>query len=261
MNTVSVSPAERPLSGACVSLTRPQGSNEALRELVVAAGADVLEMPLLVIEPTVSTRLTEALAQLSAYDGVLLTSANAAAMAAAAAAQAGIVLPDELPWYAIGERTAAAAASASLPVITLQSASGEAFAEALVDRFGERPRRLLFLHGAKARSVVPETLRAVGHQVDAVVCYDTVQNIVPAAVWEKLKGCRTVYMPLFSPSAARSLAAQLDAATDVRMRVVAIGETTAAACRDCHLKVAAIAAKPSVDSVMTALIQLQQHTT
>ncbi|MGQ9837311.1 MAG: uroporphyrinogen-III C-methyltransferase [Cyanobacteriota bacterium] len=71
-------PQPAPLAGQTVLVTRSEGQSQALRELLQEQGARVLEMPTLVISPPTSwDPLDTAIANLSRFDWLLLTSANA----------------------------------------------------------------------------------------------------------------------------------------------------------------------------------------
>lgn len=250
---------EGPLAGVTVCLTRSQGSNESLRRRAVAAGADVVEMPLIEIRCAPKEPIEAALSRLPEYDGVIVTSANAAAIASDCAAKGGIDIPATVPWYAIGRATASTAALASLPTIEFASETGEAFAHKLVQQYGDVSRRLMFLRGNLARSVVPGTLRDAGHEVDEVVCYETQPAMVTKDVWEHLQSRQGIFLPLYSPSAVRSWVQQRKSMLDDRFLVVAIGKTTADACRTDGLTVAATAPEPTADSMLDAMISLWQN--
>lgn len=250
---------ERPLQGILIGLTRAEADNMALGSAVEGLGALTVAMPLIHIRPVITAGLRAALQRLDAYDGVIVTSANAVKMAYTLSVSSQIELASAVPWYVIGARTADVAQKHGRKTVWIKGMmQAEDFAAALSARFGDAPRRLLFLHGNRARTVVPEVLRAHGHQVESFVCYDTIDQVVSGSAWQQISQARTVFIPLFSPSAVNSLATQWPPALDLatRCRFVVIGRTTQAACQNRGIPVAMTAARPSTDSIMAALVAL-----
>lgn len=67
-----------PLAGKTILVTRAASANSQFRQMLEAKGATVLEMPALVIKPPSSwLKLDQALADLSSFNWLILTSANA----------------------------------------------------------------------------------------------------------------------------------------------------------------------------------------
>jgi uroporphyrinogen-III synthase len=244
------------LRGALVCLTRPTGTNESLNRLAKSTGAKTVEMPLIEIRPSPSADLAALLKQLADYDGVVVTSANAVKAACDFAVSQGIDLGQATPWYAIGARTGRVIEDRHLKPVCLDASKAEDFAVKLAAKLGSKPQRLLFLHGAKARTVVPQALRHEGHHVDAVACYDTVDCPIQADAWRKMAGAKTVFIPLFSPSAAKSLVRQWPTSAAAPIHVIAIGATTMSACAGLGLRVEATAERPTAASVMEAITRL-----
>ncbi len=153
-----------------VTRTREQSStlSQALREL----GAEVLEIPLIRIEPPSSyAALDAALATIGSYDTLIVTSANTAA-----------VLRERrpLPWpwqpytVAVGPATAQALATAGLRVDLVPTpAVAESVLAALAP--GARGKRMLLVRAAVARDVLPDGLRAAGADLDVVDAYRTIE--------------------------------------------------------------------------------------
>ena len=69
----------RPLAGRRVVVTRPAGQARELVQRLTALGAHVVELPLTRIEPVVEpAQIDAALAQIAAYDIIVVTSVNGA---------------------------------------------------------------------------------------------------------------------------------------------------------------------------------------
>lgn len=67
-----------PLAGTTILITRAESANSQFRQMLEEKGATVLEVPALVIKPPSSwEKLDEAIADLSSFNWLILTSANA----------------------------------------------------------------------------------------------------------------------------------------------------------------------------------------
>ncbi len=152
-----------------VTRTREQASGLALalREL----GAEVLEIPTIRIEPPASyAPLDAALARLSGYDTLLVTSANTVRV---------LVSRKPSPWggqpftVAIGPATAQALRESGLRVDLQPEPS---VAESVVRELapGAAGKRMLLVRAAVAREILPDALREAGATVDVVEAYRTV---------------------------------------------------------------------------------------
>jgi uroporphyrinogen III methyltransferase/synthase len=206
-----------------IVVTRPEAQAGELVARLEALGHDVVRCPLIGIEP-----LGDEPIDASAYDWVVVTSANGAAELA----RRLVAPPRHLA--AIGPRTAQALRERGLdPDLVPQAATQEGLLAELP------PGRLLLAAAEGAR-------RLLVHERDAdfLALYRTVE-LVPA---EPPDGDVAI---VASPSAARALAA-----SGAPLPVVAIGPVTAAAAREVGLAVAAEASTPDVDGLLGALASL-----
>ncbi len=190
-----------PLAGRRVLVTRALHQAGKLSEGLRALGAEPVEVPVLEIRPPADLRpLDAALRQLSSYDWLILTSANAVRALAerATALEIALAQPAWLKVAAVGEATAAEARKAGLRVAFVPEAYvAESLVERLLQSLQNRSssQRILLARAAVARDVIPDGLRAAGAKVDVVEAY---RNVMPEAAPEQLR---------------RAVAARLDAAT------------------------------------------------
>lgn len=140
------------MSSRRLLILRPEPGASATVERARAIGIDAFAVPLFTIEP-VDWESPEA----SAFDGLLLTSANAVRCAGE---QLGALRG--LRVYAVGERTAEAARDAGFDI----AATGDAGVDRLLGSI-ESDLRLLHLCGAERREPVPGR-----QEVTAVTVYD-----------------------------------------------------------------------------------------
>jgi len=240
--TASVAAARR-LGGPRLIVTRASGQLAPLLLALVDRGLVPLAVPSIAIE-TGADGLAPALANLAAYDWVIVTSANAARAVHLAAEALGVPLAaaetgDGPRWAAVGVATADALRSAGVSVAFRPArSSGAGLAEALPIVPGAR---VLLPRSEIADEALVEAFVARGATVDAVVAYRTVEGpaesrpLLAAALAESPTA--TI---LTSASTARgllSLAESLGVAPAVRaIPTVCIGpETTAEARRQGYL--------------------------
>lgn len=224
-----------------VLVTRSEDDAADLCDRLRAAGAVPVEVPL-VARRFVRGAVAGAIAGI---DRVVLTSV------AAADAVAADVPALAIPAACVGPATAARARRHGLTVDLVPArASGADLAAALGD---QRGRRLLWPRAEDATPGTAAALRATGGELVEVVAY---RNVAPDGITDALRRVWPVDAAvLASGSAARRLAAALrDAGLPAPPRIVAIGPTTAAAARDAGLVVNAVAASPTVDALVAALL-------
>lgn len=173
-----------PLHGRVVVVTRPRDQARAFADLLEAAGARVLLVPTIAIEPPISWEpLDHALAHLDDYEWAVFTSVNGVEMTRRRLTETGRGA-DALRGRrlaAIGPATAEALLALGLETEVVPE---EYVAEALAARLraliapGER---VLVARAAEARDVLVNLLRAVGARVDEVPAYRTRPERVEAA--------------------------------------------------------------------------------
>ncbi len=170
-----------PLHGRRILVTRRPEQSEGLTKGLAAAGADVVELPLLEIRaPEDTGPLDAALGRLHAYDWLVFTSANA--VEAVRARFVALGLSDA----AVGRGTAVASVGAATSdAFRAAFAGGDVSlapaaqfrAEGLLEAFrvrGVTGERFLIPASDRAADVLPAGLRDAGASVDVVTAYRTV---------------------------------------------------------------------------------------
>jgi uroporphyrinogen-III synthase/uroporphyrinogen III methyltransferase/synthase len=177
---------ELPLAGRRVLVTRAAHQAGKLSEGLRAMGAIPVEVPVLVIAPPDSFDFLDgALTQISSYDWVIFTSANAVRAVTKRGAEIGVAAQPKAKVAAVGEATAGAAREAGWNVALVpESYVAESLANVLASRVGPGTRVLL-ARAEVARDVIPDAVRAVGATVDVVDAY---RNVIPAGAPEQLRG-------------------------------------------------------------------------
>jgi uroporphyrinogen-III synthase len=188
-----------------IVLTRDPERADALAAMLRAGGHEVACLPLTAVADG------DPFPDPSPFDGVLFTSANAAARA-----------PAEARWPrvgAVGEATAAALRARGIKVDVVGALGGKELAEAWGPARGQR---LLLPQAGDAHPDLADALRAAGAHVTAVAVYRT----VPVAGVDLAPLERADLVCFFAPSQVRAFRA-LGAKT--RARFWGVGPTTRAA--------------------------------
>ena len=255
-------PERRPLFGKRVLVTRARAQASKLTEGLEALGAACLEVPAIRIkEPSDGgASLTAAIVHIADYDWLIFTSANgvehffraldAAGKDARALARAKVA--------AIGPATAAALAACG---IRADCVPGEYRAEAVVEALKGDVRsgtRVLLARAEEAREVLPESLKALGAEVDVVAAYCTRQAEADgAALARKFADGEIDIVTFTSSSTVKNLCAILGSAEPLRhARCVAIGPITAKTCEALGVKLAAVAEEYTIEGLIETIREM-----
>jgi uroporphyrinogen III methyltransferase/synthase len=245
----------RPLFGKPVVITRAETQSGESAQRLRDLGAWVHEIPMIeILPPADAVPLRAALADIGAYQWIILTSANAvsgffdALFASGSDARAirGKVC-------AIGAKTAAAMKPYSVrPDFVANQSTAEGIVELLS---GEEMHgaRVLLPRAAAARDVVPEALRRRGAVVDIVEVYRTG---VPTAAADRLaRLTRADWITFTSPSTVKHfLALGGRRLLDAGARAASIGPVTSEALRAHGIEPAVEAREQSMDAVVDAIL-------
>ncbi|MGH7377963.1 MAG: uroporphyrinogen-III synthase, partial [Candidatus Methylomirabilales bacterium] len=193
----------KPLFGKTVVVTRAREQVSAFARLLEAAGAEVLEAPVITLEPPASwAPLDEALGCLERYAWVLFTSANGVRAFAERLGARG------LDWRAVGPCRLAAIGQVTAEALAAYGmradrVAEEFTAEGLLAALEDEPvagKRFLLPRAEVARETLPEELRRRGATVDVVPVYRTVPDLRAAAALREAFKARRVAAVTFTSS-------------------------------------------------------------
>jgi uroporphyrinogen-III synthase len=227
-------PADRPLTGVRIAVTRAGERGGPLAEMLRYAGATVHEVPLTRIESLDPAPLARAVDSLADYAWVLLTSANAVAHLAAAITSAISVSQLKARKLAVvGSATADAAAQQGWnPTLVPERFNAEALVDAMASRTDVDGARMLYPSALAARDVLPTGLRALGAIVDVVPVYRSAVDAGGQAQLRALAiGSGLDLVTVAAPSAVDALLDAVPAEFARRLPVACIGPVTARAAR------------------------------
>ncbi|WP_298815459.1 uroporphyrinogen-III synthase [Chloroflexus sp.] len=239
------------LAGRRIAITRPAGRGDTLAERLRALGAIPLLTPLIAYAPPADPApLQQAIGRLAAgeYDWLVVTSRQAVQ------ALAGVTVPDTTAIAAVGKGTAADCRHiwGRAPTSVPDEEVGAALPQAMGLLTG---KRVLLPCADIAPPTLATNLRAAGAIVDRVTAYCTIAGPGAADLAAALQAGAVDAIVLASGSAARQLRSLMPPSAQLPA-LVCIGPSTAAACDELGLPVAAIAARPNDDALIAALEQV-----
>lgn len=255
----------RPLFGKRVLVTRPREQAGAAAALLRELGAEPVVVPTIELRaPRNRAPLARAVRALRAgeYAWAAFTSANGvdatwdALVSAGGDARAfgGVRLA------AIGPATAAALEEHGLRAdVMAKEFVGEGLARAMLAKMkGARGGRVLLARAAKARDVLPETLRKAGWRVDVVAAYEShpPRKASVARLAKELAGGRIDAVTFTSSSTVENLCTVLGKRAPgllARTRVASIGPITTQTARRRGVRVDVMAAEYTVPGLIRAL--------
>jgi uroporphyrinogen III methyltransferase/synthase len=165
------------LSGKRIVVTRPRTQAGELARRLSALGAEIIELPTISIEPPMDyTPMDRAIARLHQYDWLVFTSVNGVQSFFNRLRHFGKDSQsiEHLKVVAIGPETAGRLEREGVHVFLVPAKyQAEGILEGL-DPAEIRGCRILLPRAAKAREILPETLRQWGASVDVVQAYQTV---------------------------------------------------------------------------------------
>jgi uroporphyrinogen III methyltransferase/synthase len=258
-----------PLFGKRVAVTRAQAQAGRLVELLEAAGAECVEVPVIEIAPASDPApLDAALRRLTQHTP---DSGMGYGWATFASPNAVTALFDRLRTLGLDARAFAGvrfasvgpAATAALGAagITPDIAAAEHDTRLIAAMFqasGHTGGSAVHFRSDLGRETLPAALRSLGFRVDEVVAYETV---IPAGSAERARAAysptNSIHITTFTSSSAVNNLVQMlgeDAGPVNRTMVACIGEVTAAAARARGIRVGVVASEQSLEGLVEAVI-------
>lgn len=238
-------------------MTRPRERAEELCFLLEDEGAEVLSLPLLELRPPEDPRpLASAAEHIQRYRWVVFASPSGVDALMDALREAGTVgRLDGVKLAAVGPRTARAVKGYGLDVAAEpEEGTGLALFELVKDSL--QPGDEVLLPAAEeGRRELEDSLRDAGLLVTRVTAYRSLPAELPPEALEQLVSAPLDVAVFASP---RTVEAFLEAAGRERLgtaRVVAIGPTTASALEQLGLPPAAVAERPTPESLVEATVR------
>lgn len=246
------------MSALRVAVTRAVGKAESLSSRLIAAGAEVHEIPLTRIARRDPAPLHMALGDIASVRWILLTSVNAVEILADAVRATGTGDAVADCYVAVvGEVTAQAAEAQGwrADMVPAQFTS-----EGLLDAFATRGdvagSTVLYPCAVAARDVLPDGLRALGARVVVVPCYESVPDVDGQRLLGRmLAGGELDLITVAAPSAVDALADAVPPEQAGRVQIASIGPVTSKAARQAGFRVAVEASPYTAEGLVRAIAE------
>jgi uroporphyrinogen-III synthase len=249
-----------PLEGKRIVVTRAIEQARGLKTRLESMGAIVLLFPAVSFsEPSETAELDQAIRSLREFDWILFTSANAAQFFARRCRKLGVE-PSQNGDYrcaAVGPATASAMATEGFSVDHVaQEFLGAALSRELAELLAGK--KIILPRSDRARSDLPDALKAAGAEVTEVVAYHTGGvGAVEAEVMRAIREAQVDVVCFFSPSGFENMRAELGEEVlfrlGARAALAAVGPVTAASLRHAGLPVAIEALLATQESMAAAI--------
>lgn len=237
-----------------ILVTRPHPDNAATADHLRARGHTVLLAPALKLEPLASLGASEA-----SFDAVLVTSANAIRAVAAQLPDLGLL---QLPLFAVGEHTAAAAREVGFAEVIVAGGDAASLRDKVMqsarDKVLKKNSTLLYLAGADLSRDLGGELGAEGFRVVTQTTYRMAPvTHLPREVCDGFAAHGIEAVLHYSRRSARAF---LDAARDEGVEISALAiphcclsETVAGVLRDAGASQVLVAATPDETALFDTL--------
>jgi len=259
--------AHRPLAGRRIVVTRARAQAGGLAGQIEELGGEVIEFPTIEIQPPESfASLDAAIARIAVYDWLIFTSVNGVEQFLARFNLSGKSLAEfqSKRVAAIGPPTAERLKGAGIgSCLVPEQYQAEGVLDALKPE-ELRGRRVLIPRAAKAREVLPETLRQWGAFVDVIEAYRTV---IPTADVSRLRSLlqeRKVDMVTFTSSSTVANFVRLfggEKLSDILhgTAIGCIGPITEATVREFGANADLVSAEFTIPGLVRAMADFFQH--
>jgi uroporphyrinogen III methyltransferase/synthase len=251
------------LMGRRIVVTRARRQAKPLVQAIEALGGQVIEFPTIEIRPPESYEpLDGAIERIKTYDWLIFTSANGVERFLARFEKLEKNLADlgGIEIAAIGPETAKRLEAAGIPAgLVPRRYQAEGILETLAGKTLQG-KRVLIPRAAKARDILPDTLRQHGAHVDVVMAYQTVipQIDVPALCGVLSAG--GIDMITFTSSSTASNFAVMLSGQDLprllaKIAIACIGPITKKTVEDLGLRADVVAAEFTVLGLVSAIAE------
>jgi uroporphyrinogen-III synthase len=255
----------QPLTGKTILVTRPRDQAAEIVKLLAQLGATVELFPTIQIVPPSSWNdCDNAISRIETYDGIILTSQNAAEFFFRRMQKNKPEFRKALSKkkiYAIGKKTAQAVKQFGIHAEPLPDIADSTHFAVVLSKEEITGKSVLFPKGNLAGATLPSTLREHGALVDEVVVYET--TAPPTSDTSRIS--RLIHereidvLTFFSPSSFTNFLAVIPPEELHSTVIAAIGNTTANAIQTAGLKINIVAEQPTSSGLVAAIVKFYQQ--
>ncbi|WP_088189450.1 uroporphyrinogen-III C-methyltransferase [Desulfosporosinus sp. FKA] len=256
---------KKPLFGERIIVTRARHQASELSQAIESLGGEAWEFPTIEIAPpTDGSLLLKALKDLQSFHWLIFTSVNGVeAFFAELLEQQGDVRDlAGLELVAIGPATKAALEKRGLRVAFVPE---EYRAEKVVEGLRHRVKagdKVLLARAEEARTILPDSLKAMGVEVWDVPAYKTILGSANRADLQQMLQSKEIDRVTFtSSSTVKNFIKLLDGKTELLQNVLlySIGPITSATAREMGLTIHREASEYTIQGLVEALLEGKKH--
>lgn len=253
----------RPLAGRCIVVTRARSQSGSLAQRIEELGGEVIEFPTIEIQPPETyAPLDKAIRRINTYNWLIFTSVNGVDqfLTRMRTLQKSLSEIHKIKVGAIGPETAKKLAEAGIqPCLVPKKYQAEGILELLAPG-RVRGTKVLIPRAAKARDVLPETLRQWGAQVDIVEAYRTVPPKTDVSQFCALLRKRKIDMITFTSSSTVSNLVQILNGQDLAellagVAVACIGPITKKTVEDLGMRANVVSEEFTIRGLVRAIVE------
>ena len=153
-----------------------------------------------IVAPVLEIGVRKVSAKLDIFEGMILTSVNAAR------SLERLSVAQEMPCFAVGEKTASVAQSLGYSAIAMGGDAEGLIAE--LTKLGPAAP-LVHLRGEHSRGDIASRLTSLGLYCEEIIVYQQVERVWNDEVQSSISAQRPLILPLFSPRSARLVSARM----------------------------------------------------
>lgn len=250
----------RPLKNKLFISTRPAGHSDEMKRLFENAGAELLEMPLIKIEPLpVSAEEIKLLETIEQFDWLILTSANGVHyfFETFKKISAKTKLPEQLKIAVIGNKTQKKLEEYGYsPDFVNPGNTAEEFSEAFQKHLQKEKgqSKILLALGKLARTVIQDELKNSADCTRINFYTTMIPNKVDADILKRIEEDRYEMLIFTSPSGIENFLEITRTKQLNKLRVACIGDTTARTARNNKIEPLVVAEKASAQGLIDSII-------
>ncbi len=220
---------------------------DVFSSILIEQGFSVINLPLIKTETLADlSELENHLAAIETFDGIFITSAKAAQIVAAKFGEARKRFRGK--FFVLGKQSAESLKNLNSEKFFSEQATTAEELFRLIPEDQLENKRFLFPCGTRSLHIVPETLSRFADVVETIV-YETV-DVKPdekrlVEIKEKFQREKIGAICFFSPSGVESFLRKFENFSQNKIKVTAIGKTTARFAKQSHLRLDFVSAKPS----------------
>ena len=218
--------------------------------ILIEQGFSVMNFPVIKTEPLEDLlELENRLAEIEIFDGIFITSSNAAEIVLGKLKETGKVFAGK--FYVLGKRSAQILENSDCEIFFSEQATNAEELLELIPQSELQGKKFLFPCGNQSLRVIPEKLKTIA-EVRETVVYRTAATETNKKqsdeINRKVKNKEVLAVCFFSPSGVEEFLRIFPDFSGEKIRIAAIGKTTASCIVKNNLRVDFISAKPNAEN-------------